>query len=62
MHCRDIVHGLAHLHELGIIHRDLKPQNVLIRKERSLCAKVSDMGISRRLAGGMTSLTKQTTG
>ncbi|KAL8150022.1 serine/threonine-protein kinase/endoribonuclease IRE1a-like [Apium graveolens] len=59
---RDIVHGLAHLHELGIIHRDLKPQNVLIRKERSLCAKVSDMGISKRLSGGMTSLSKQTTG
>ncbi|KAK1400310.1 serine/threonine-protein kinase/endoribonuclease IRE1a [Heracleum sosnowskyi] len=59
---RDIVHGLSHLHELGIIHRDLKPQNVLIRKERSLCAKVSDMGISKRLSGGMTSLSKQTTG
>lgn len=59
---RDIVQGLAHLHELGIIHRDLKPQNVLIRKERSLCAKVSDMGISKRLSGGMTSLSKQTTG
>ncbi|WOG99840.1 hypothetical protein DCAR_0519196 [Daucus carota subsp. sativus] len=59
---RDIVNGLAHLHELGIIHRDLKPQNVLIRKERTLCAKVSDMGISKRLSGGMTSLSKQTTG
>lgn len=50
------------MHELGIIHRDLKPQNVLIRKERTLCAKVSDMGISKRLSGGMTSLSKQTTG
>ncbi|PPR91721.1 hypothetical protein GOBAR_AA28959 [Gossypium barbadense] len=48
---RDIVSGLAHLHELGIIHRDLKPQNVLIIKEKSLCAKLSDMGISKRLTG-----------
>lgn len=59
---RDVVVGLAHLHELGIIHRDLKPPNVLIRKERALSAKVSDMGISKRLAGDMSSLTKQTTG
>ncbi|KAM7513975.1 hypothetical protein LguiA_003558 [Lonicera macranthoides] len=59
---RDIVCGLAHLHELGIIHRDLKPQNVLIIRERSVCAKISDMGISKHLAGDMSSLTKHTTG
>ncbi|XP_021284573.1 serine/threonine-protein kinase/endoribonuclease IRE1b-like isoform X2 [Herrania umbratica] len=58
----DIVSGLAHLHELGIIHRDLKPQNVLIIKERSLCAKLSDMGISKRLIGDMSSLTRSATG
>ncbi|XP_041017718.1 serine/threonine-protein kinase/endoribonuclease IRE1b isoform X2 [Juglans microcarpa x Juglans regia] len=59
---RDVVSGLAHLHELGIIHRDLKPQNVLIIKERSFCAKLSDMGISKRLSGGMSSLTQHATG
>ncbi|KAG6648269.1 hypothetical protein CIPAW_07G135500 [Carya illinoinensis] len=59
---RDVVSGLGHLHELGIIHRDLKPQNVLIIKERSLCAKLSDMGISKRLSGGMSSLTQHATG
>ncbi|KAK7309420.1 hypothetical protein RJT34_06130 [Clitoria ternatea] len=59
---RDIVSGLAHLHELGIIHRDLKPQNVLIIKERSICAKVSDMGISKRLLEDMSSLGHSTTG
>ncbi|KAF3670600.1 Serine/threonine-protein kinase/endoribonuclease IRE1b [Capsicum annuum] len=53
---RDVVSGLVHLHDLGIIHRDLKPQNVLITKERSLCAKLSDMGISKRLIGNMSSL------
>ncbi|KAF7129075.1 hypothetical protein RHSIM_Rhsim10G0193700 [Rhododendron simsii] len=41
---RDIVSGLVHLHELGMVHRDLKPQNVLIVKEGSVCAKLSDMG------------------
>ncbi|KAL2348708.1 hypothetical protein Fmac_002708 [Flemingia macrophylla] len=59
---RDVVSGLVHLHELGIIHRDLKPQNVLIIKERSLCAKLSDMGISKRLLEDMSSLGHSTTG
>ncbi|XP_055833426.1 serine/threonine-protein kinase/endoribonuclease IRE1b-like isoform X1 [Solanum dulcamara] len=59
---RDMVLGLAHLHELGIVHRDLKPQNILIVKERSISAKLSDMGISKHLAGDMSSLTKNSTG
>ncbi|XAR61521.1 Non-specific serine/threonine protein kinase [Bertholletia excelsa] len=59
---RDVVCGLAHLHELGIIHRDLKPQNVLIIKERSIHAKLSDMGISKRLPGNMSSITQNATG
>ncbi|KAL9378207.1 hypothetical protein Peur_029542 [Populus x canadensis] len=59
---RNMVSGLVHLHELGIIHRDLKPQNVLIIKERSLCAKLSDMGISKRLLGDMSSLAYHATG
>ncbi|XP_052202679.1 serine/threonine-protein kinase/endoribonuclease IRE1b-like isoform X2 [Diospyros lotus] len=59
---RDIVSGLAHLHELGIIHRDLKPQNVLIIKDRSMRAKLSDMGISKRLPGDMSFLTQNSTG
>ncbi len=57
-----MVSGLVHLHELGIIHRDLKPQNVLLLKERSLCAKLSDMGISKRLLGDTSSLGYNATG
>lgn len=57
-----MVSGLVHLHELGIIHRDLKPQNVLLMKESSLCAKLSDMGISKRLIGDMSSLGHYATG
>ncbi|KAL4569097.1 hypothetical protein LXL04_024725 [Taraxacum kok-saghyz] len=60
---RDIVSGVVHLHELGIIHRDLKPHNVLIIvKEKSICGKLSDMGISRRLVGDMVSLGLHATG
>ncbi|KAK2409300.1 serine/threonine-protein kinase/endoribonuclease IRE1a [Trifolium repens] len=58
---RDIVSGVVHLHDLGIIHRDLKPQNVLINNERSLCAKLSDMGISKLLEN-MSSLGHNATG
>ena len=51
------------MHELGIIHRDLKPQNVLIRKDMyGITAKVSDMGISKRLRADMSCLTKSATG
>lgn len=59
---RDMVAGLEHLHELGIIHRDLKPQNVLITKQKSVCAKLSDMGISKRLLKDMSSLGHHATG
>ncbi|XP_045786075.1 serine/threonine-protein kinase/endoribonuclease IRE1a-like isoform X2 [Trifolium pratense] len=59
---RDIVSGVVHLHDLGIIHRDLKPQNVLINNERSLCAKLSDMGISKLLLENMSSLGHNATG
>jgi serine/threonine-protein kinase/endoribonuclease IRE1 len=52
----------VHLHSLGIIHRDLKPQNVLISKEGSLSAKLSDMGISKRLQEDMSSLSHHGTG
>ncbi|WOK92497.1 serine/threonine-protein kinase/endoribonuclease IRE1a-like [Canna indica] len=59
---RDVVSGLAHLHELGIIHRDLKPQNVLISNDRNLNAKLSDMGISKRLLEDMSALSRNATG
>ncbi|KAL7116445.1 hypothetical protein ACP275_03G005700 [Erythranthe tilingii] len=59
---RDVVCGLAHLHELKIIHRDLKPQNVLVIKDRAISAKISDMGISKHLDGEMSSLTNHATG
>ena len=44
---------LVNLHELEIIHWDLNPQNVLIIKERSYFAKLSDMGISKCLVRDM---------
>uniref|UniRef100_A0A0A9CZI1 non-specific serine/threonine protein kinase n=1 Tax=Arundo donax TaxID=35708 RepID=A0A0A9CZI1_ARUDO len=59
---RDVVTGLVHLHNLGIIHRDLKPHNVLISTEGPIRAKLSDMGISKRLQEDMTSVSHHGTG
>ncbi|KAF3335572.1 Serine/threonine-protein kinase/endoribonuclease IRE1a [Carex littledalei] len=59
---RDMVSGLVHLHELGIIHRDLKPHNVLISTEGVIKAKLSDMGISKRLQEDVSSLSHHATG
>jgi eukaryotic-like serine/threonine-protein kinase len=43
---RDILAGLAAVHDAGILHRDIKPQNVLIpRHDRP--AKLADFGIAR---------------
>ncbi|XP_077249118.1 serine/threonine-protein kinase/endoribonuclease IRE1a-like [Tasmannia lanceolata] len=57
----DVVNGLVFLHKKEIVHRDLKPNNILINtnelasSEGLLRAKLSDMGLSKRLPRGMTS-------
>jgi serine/threonine protein kinase len=43
----DVARALEHAHKKGIIHRDLKPANILI--SRSGLAKLSDMGLARKL-------------
>jgi len=40
---------LAYAHGHGIIHQDLKPENILVTEDGRL--KLTDFGISRRLAG-----------
>ncbi|EXB50997.1 Serine/threonine-protein kinase/endoribonuclease ire-1 [Morus notabilis] len=60
---RDMISGLVVLHNSHIVHRDLKPENILIIQESStICAKLSDMGISRRLSENNFSLSYAATG
>ena len=49
-----ICRGLNYIHKKGIIHRDLKPANILLKAigNKSLCVKICDMGISRKLQEG----------
>lgn len=42
---RQILDGLAAIHDAGIIHRDVKPQNVLLTETGQV--KVTDFGIAR---------------
>ena len=52
--------GLQALHGRGIIHRDLKPQNVLLTA--GLTARISDMGLSKRLTGDESYVESATVG
>ena len=48
---REILSGLAYLHQNGIIHRDLKPQNILLSKTDSIwTAKIADFGLAKQTA------------
>ncbi len=46
---RELLQGLAAIHQAGIIHRDVKPQNVLLSKQGT--AKLTDFGIARGAVG-----------
>ena len=50
---RDIAEGVNAVHTRGIVHRDLKPHNVLLNSSGR--AKLSDMGLSKKLVDNQAS-------
>jgi len=54
--CRQVAHGIQHLHQIGILHRDVKGENVLIDKwcladPMARCA-LTDFGAATRWTKG----------
>lgn len=47
-----VADGVAAAHDRGLVHRDLKPQNILLTDDGS--PKVTDFGLAKRTAGGLT--------
>ena len=45
--------GLAAIHEQHLVHRDIKPTNIMVRlkEERSVTAKIIDLGLAKTLDG-----------
>ena len=57
---RNVADGLQTLHSSNLIHRDLTPGNVLLKRDprtRRIEAKISDLGVARRLLGNESKLT-----
>ena len=53
-YARQLLAGLAFLHEHLIIHRDLKGENILLHGSERATAKIGDCGSSRELLSGAT--------
>ena len=54
-----VLAGLGQIHAQGIVHRDLSPDNIMLRetRDRSLVAKIIDLGIAKRIAAEAIQMT-----
>lgn len=47
---RQVLAGMAEAHRNDIVHRDIKPANVLFLDPEATVAKISDLGLAKRIA------------
>ena len=51
---KEIINGLAFLHEYDFIHRDLKPSNILYSTDPTLHFKIADFGLAKNMSSFST--------
>jgi serine/threonine protein kinase/ankyrin repeat protein len=51
---KEIINGLAYLHEQKFIHRDLKPENILYTTDPALHFKIADFGLTKNMSTSST--------
>ena len=51
---KEIINGLAFLHEQKFIHRDLKPGNILYSTDQRLHFKIADFGLTKNMSAFST--------
>lgn len=44
---KQVLEGIAYVHNLGISHRDLKPDNILIMQDDPILVKITDFGLAK---------------
>ena len=54
---KQIINGLAYLHEQKFVHRDLKPENILYTTDPDLNFKIADFGLTKNLSSTVSTMT-----
>ena len=55
--CRDVITGLAFLHDNKVLHRDIKPGDILYKTQPRPCLKLADFGLSAKASLSATMAT-----
>ncbi|CAB3999420.1 serine threonine- kinase endoribonuclease IRE1-like [Paramuricea clavata] len=59
---KEIINGLAFVHEQKFIHRDLKPGNILYTTDPALHFKIADFGLTKNMSTSSTMISSRGSG